>query len=227
MTEASPIIAGNSLSLNQPDTVGRPFSNVEVRLAPDTNEIQVRAPSVMKGYWNRPDETAKVLSTDGWLSTGDIGGFNDLGLLRIRGRIKEIIVTSTGEKVPPVDLELALETDPLFAQTFVVGEARPFISFITVLNFDEWKKLANKLGVDPHDKLALQSNTVRSAVLKRARAAAADFPHYALPRNVVLTLDPWTVDNGLLTPTLKLKRKPLNEKFAAQIEEMYLSHARA
>ena len=227
MTEASPIIAGNSLTLNQPETVGRPFPNVEVRLAPETHEIQVRAPSVMKGYWNRPDDTAKVLSPDGWLSTGDVGEFNELGLLRIRGRIKEIIVTSTGEKVPPVDLELALETDPLFAQTYVVGEARPFISFVAVLNVEKWKELAAKLGVAPNDQLALQSNAVRSAVLKRARAAAADFPHYALPRNVVLTLEPWTIENGLLTPTLKLKRKPLSEKFAAQIEEMYLSHARA
>ena len=227
MTEASPIIAGNSLTINQPETVGYPFPNVELRLAPETNEIQVRAPSVMKGYWNRPEDTAKVLSPDGWLSTGDVGEFNDAGLLRIRGRIKEIIVTSTGEKVPPVDLELALETDPLFAQTFVVGEARPFISFIAVLNTEEWKKLAAKLGVDPNDKLALQSNAVRSAVLKRARAAAAGFPHYALPRNVALTLEPWTIDNGLLTPTLKLKRKPLTDRFAAQIEEMYLSHARA
>lgn len=227
MTEASPIIAGNSLKLNQPDTVGRPFPNVELRLAPETNEIQVRAPSVMKGYWNRPEDTARVLSSDGWLSTGDVGEFNEEGLLKIRGRIKEIIVTSTGEKVPPVDLELALETDPLFAQTFVVGEARPFISFVAVLNIEEWKKLATKLDVDPNDKLALQSTAVRSAVLKRARAAAAGFPHYALPRNVALTLEPWTIDNGLLTPTLKLKRKPLNERFAAQIEEMYLSHARA
>ena len=227
MTEASPIIAGNSLTLNQPETVGRPFPNVEVRLAPETHEIQVRAPSVMKGYWNRPDDTAKVLSPDGWLSTGDVGEFNELGLLRIRGRIKEIIVTSTGEKVPPVDLELALETDPLFAQTYVVGEARPFISFVAVLNVEKWKELAAKLGVAPNDQLALQSNAVRSAVLKRARAAAAEFPHYALPRNVVLTLEPWTIENGLLTPTLKLKRKPLREKFAAEIEEMYLSHARA
>ena len=156
-----------------------------------------------------------------------MGEFNELGLLRIRGRIKEIIVTSTGEKVPPVDLELALETDPLFAQTYVVGEARPFISFVAVLNVEKWKELAAKLGVAPNDQLALQSNAVRSAVLKRARAAAAEFPHYALPRNVVLTLEPWTIENGLLTPTLKLKRKPLSEKFAAQIEEMYLSHARA
>lgn len=227
MTEASPIIAGNSQKFNQPDTVGKPFDNVEVRLAPDTHEIQVRGPSIMKGYWNRPEDTARVLSADGWLSTGDVGEFNDAGLLRIRGRIKEIIVTSTGEKVPPVDLELALETDPLFDQTYVVGEGRPFISFIAVLNPDEWKVLAEKLNVDPNDKLALKSPAVRSAVLKRARAAAAGFPHYALPRNVALTLEPWTIDNGLLTPTLKLKRTPLHARFAETIEQMYSAHDKA
>ena len=227
MTETSPIIAGNSLRINQPDTVGTIFPNLEVRLAPETHEIQVRGPSVMKGYWKRPEDTARVLSADGWLSTGDIGEFTKDGLLRIRGRIKEIIVTSTGEKVPPVDLELALETDPLFAQTFVVGEGRPFISFIAVLNPDEWKLLATKLNVDPNDHLAMSGAAVRSAVLKRARAAAADFPHYALPRNVTLTLEPWTIENGFLTPTLKLKRAPLTARFSQAIEEMYASHARA
>ncbi|MDY6010336.1 MAG: long-chain fatty acid--CoA ligase [Duodenibacillus sp.] len=227
MTEASPIIAGNSLRINQPDTVGEVFANVEVRLAPQTNEIQVRGPSVMKGYWGRPEDTARVLSEDGWLSTGDVGEFNEAGLLRIRGRIKEIIVTSTGEKVPPVDLELALETDPLFAQTYVVGEGRPFISLITVLNPEEWKDLAEKLSVDANDPNALALPAVRSAVLKRARRAAADFPHYALPRNVTLTLEPWTIENGFLTPTLKLKRGPLSKHFEQAIHDMYVAHAKA
>ena len=180
----------------------------------------------MKGYWNRPEDTAKVLSPDGWLSTGDVGEFNDAGLLRIRGRIKEIIVTSTGEKVPPVDLELALASDPLFAQTFVVGEARPFISFIAVLNTEEWKKLAAKLGVDPNDKLALQSNAVRSAVLKRARAAAAGFPHYPLPRNGALTLEPWTIHTGLLAPTPNLNHQPLHDRSPAPHEEQYATPTR-
>lgn len=227
MTETSPIIAGNSLRINQPETVGTIFPGLEVRLAPETHEIEVRGPSVMKGYWKRPEETARVLSPDGWLKTGDVGEFNDAGLLRIRGRIKEIIVTSTGEKVPPVDLELALETDPLFAQTFVVGEARPFIAFIAVLDPEEWKRLAKKLNVNPNDELAMKSPAVRSAVLKRARAAAAGFPHYALPRNVALTLEPWTIENGLLTPTLKLKRGPLSKRYAQTIEELYAAHARA
>lgn len=223
MTEASPIIAGNSLTLNQPDTVGIPIGT-EIRLAEQTREIQVRGPSVMKGYWNRPEDTARTFTEDGWLKTGDIGEYNETGLLRIRGRIKEIIVTSTGEKIPPVDLELAIETDPIFAQTYVVGDDRPFISLVTVLNPDEWKKLAATLNLNPEDPESLKTTAVRNALLRRAKAAASDFPHYALPRNVTAELEPWTIENGLLTPTLKLKRAPLHKKFAEQIEAMYASH---
>lgn len=220
MTECSPIIAGNSLTINQPDTVGVLFKNFELRLAPETHEIQVRGVSVMKGYWNRPLDTEKVLDKDGWLSTGDVGEINEHGLLRIKGRIKEIIVTSTGEKVPPVDLELALETDPLFAQTYVVGENKPFISCVAVLNPDEWKKLAAELKVSA-EEASLKLTSVRVALLKRIKAAAADFPHYALPRNVIPTLKPWTIENGFLTPTLKLKRTPLAQFFKKEIEEIY------
>ncbi len=226
MTEASPIIGGNSLSLNQPDTVGKPYPGMAWRLDPETKEIQVSGPSVMKGYWKRPEDTAKAFTEDGWLKTGDVGEINEAGLLRIRGRIKEIIVTSTGEKVPPVDLELALETDPIFAQTYVVGDDHPFISFITVLDPSEWKKLAASLNLDPADPAALKSNAVKAALLKRAKAAAADFPHYALPRNVTAVLEPWTIENGFLTPTLKLKRGPLKARFEREIEAMYAGHNR-
>ena len=223
MTEASPIIAGNSLTLNQPDTVGCLFKNLELRLAPETHEIQIRGSSIMKGYWKRPEDTARVLDADGWLSTGDVGEINEAGLLRIKGRIKEIIVTSTGEKVPPVDLELALETDPLFSQAYVVGENKPFISAVTVLNPEEWKKLAAELKVSANEA-SLKLTSVRAAILKRVKAAAADFPHYALPRKVLLTLKPWTIENGLLTPTLKLKRTPLAKFFKKEIDEIYEKH---
>ena len=226
MTEASPVIGGNWLGMNQPDTVGRPLPGMHWRLDPETKEIQVSGPSVMKGYWKRPEDTAKVFTEDGWLKTGDVGEINEAGLLRIRGRIKEIIVTSTGEKVPPVDLELALETDPLFAQTYVVGDDQPFISFITVLDATEWKKLADSLKLDPENPESLKSNAVKAALLKRAKAAASDFPHYALPRNVTAVLEPWTIDNGYLTPTLKLKRGPLKAHFAAEIDAMYAGHNR-
>ncbi len=223
MTEASPIIAGNSLTLNQPDTVGKLFPNLQMRLAPETHEIQIRGSSIMKGYWKRPEDTARVLDSEGWLSTGDVGEINETGLLRIKGRIKEIIVTSTGEKVPPVDLELALETDPLFSQAYVVGENKPFISAVTVLNPEEWKKLAAELKVSASEA-SLKLTSVRTAILKRVKAAAADFPHYALPRKVLLTLKPWTIENGLLTPTLKLKRTPLAKFFKKEIDEIYEKH---
>lgn len=223
MTEASPIIAGNSLTLNQPDTVGKLFPNLQMRLAPETHEIQIRGSSIMKGYWKRPEDTARVLDSEGWLSTGDVGEINETGLLRIKGRIKEIIVTSTGEKIPPVDLELALETDPLFSQAYVVGENKPFISAVTVLNPEEWKKLAAELKVSASEA-SLKLTSVRTAILKRVKAAAADFPHYALPRKVLLTLKPWTIENGLLTPTLKLKRTPLAKFFKKEIDEIYEKH---
>ncbi len=223
MTEASPIIAGNSLTINQPDTVGKLFSNLQMRLAPETHEIQIRGSSIMKGYWKRPEDTARVLDSEGWLSTGDVGEINESGLLRIKGRIKEIIVTSTGEKVPPVDLELALETDPLFSQAYVVGENKPFISAVTVLNPEEWKKLAAELKVSANEA-SLKLTSVRTAILKRVKTAAADFPHYALPRKVLLTLKPWTIENGLLTPTLKLKRTPLAKFFKKEIDEIYEKH---
>ena len=223
MTEASPIIAGNSRELNQPSTVGKPFVNVQVRLG-EGDEIQIKGPSIMKGYWNRPDATEAAFTEDGWLHTGDVGAFNAEGLLSIKGRIKEIIVTSTGEKVPPADLEGAIETDPLFAQCYIVGENRPYLSLIAVVEPEEWKAFAAECGVDPDDEASLSNAAVKTAALRRAKASAKDFPHYALPRAVVLTKEPWTIDNGLLTPTLKIKRGPLSKKFAETIAKLYSTH---
>lgn len=223
MTEASPIIAGNNRTLNQPNTVGKPFNNVEVRLG-ERDEIQIKGPSITRGYWNRPDATADAFTEDGWFRTGDVGGFNELGLLSIKGRIKEIIVTSTGEKVPPADLEAAIETDPLFSQCYVIGENRPYLSLITVVNPDEWASFAKSCGVDPADPASLDNPSVKTAALKRAKTAAGEFPHYALPRAVVLTQEPWTIENGLITPTLKLKRGPLSKKFANVIAQLYATH---
>ena len=223
MTEASPIIAGNNRTLNQPNTVGKPFNNVEVRLG-EGDEIQIKGPSITHGYWNRPDAAADAFTEDGWFRTGDVGGFNELGLLSIKGRIKEIIVTSTGEKVPPADLEAAIETDPLFSQCYVIGENRPYLSLITVVNPDEWASFAKSCGVDPADPASLDNPSVKTAALKRAKTAAGEFPHYALPRAVVLTQEPWTIENGLITPTLKLKRGPLSKKFANVIAQLYATH---
>ena len=223
MTEASPIIAGNCVELNQPDTVGKPFSNVEVRLG-ESSEIQIRGPSIMKGYWHRPEDTAAAFTKDGWLRTGDVGGFTAQGMLQIRGRIKEIIVTSTGEKIPPADLESAIETDPLFDQCWIVGENRPYLTLIAVVNPNEWTAFAESLKLDPKDPASLSAAAARTAALRRAKTAAADFPNYALPRAAILTTVVWTIENGLITPTLKLKRGPLGKKFAEDIARVYATH---
>mgnify|MGYP000708283481 FL=1 len=223
MTETSPIISVNRPGSNHPNTVGPALDNIEVRLG-DGDEIQVRGPSVMKGYWARPEDTAAAFTPDGWLKTGDIGEWTPEGMLRIKGRIKEIIVTSTGEKIPPADLESAIETDPLFAQTWVVGENRPYLGLVCVLEKNEWAALCAEEGLDPEDPASLSAARAKSSVLKRAKTAAGDFPHYALPRAVVLTQEPWTIESGLITPTLKLKRRKLAERFAEDVARIYATH---
>ena len=219
MTETAPVVSVNSPDDNDPACVGRALPGVEVRIG-DNRELQVRGPIVMKGYWKRPEDTAKILSADGWLGTGDQAEIIN-GRIYIRGRIKEIIVTSTGEKVPPGDLELALLADPLLEQTFVVGENRPFIACVAVLKRDEWQRLAADLGLSPQDADSLNHPSVHRAVLARIEKNTASFARYAVPRAVHLTLEPWTIENTFMTPTLKLKRNNLMAFFAQAIEGMY------
>ena len=219
MTETSPVVSGNGVDDNDPATVGRALAGFEVRIG-DNRELQVRGPSVMKGYWKRPEDTSRVLASDGWLSTGDQADIVS-GRIRIMGRIKEIIVTSTGEKVPPGDLELAIAVDPLFEQVFVVGENRPFIACVAVVNPAEWQRLAASLALDAGDPAALHHALVRKAAVARMEAQTRTFARYAMPRVVHLTLEPWTIENTLMTPTLKLKRNNLMARFTKEIDAMY------
>ena len=220
MTETAPIMSVNKVGDNHPQTVGPALVNIEVRVG-ENDELQMRGPSLMNGYWNRPADTKAVFTEDGWLRTGDQADIFSDGHIRIKGRIKEIIVTSTGEKVPPADLEQALESDHLVSQTMVVGENRPYIAALVVLNAQEWKKLATELKLDADDSLSLETRAARQAVLRRVKAAAAGFPNYAVPRQVRLFLEPWSIENGLMTPTLKLKRGPMRIRFADAIESLY------
>ncbi len=219
MTETSPVVAANSLDDNWPATVGHALDGVEVRVG-ENNELQVRGPGVMKGYWNRPDDTRAIMTEDGWLRTGDQAVIEQ-GRIRIAGRLKEIMVTSTGEKIPPADLELAIMSDPLFDQAMVVGENRSFVSAFVVLNKGLWEELAATLKVNAQDAASLQAVPVREALLKRIKEASKEFPYYAVPRAVWATLDPWTIENGLITPTLKLKRNALHARLATDIEAIY------
>jgi long-chain acyl-CoA synthetase len=204
LTEASPIVSVNLLDRNDPASIGMPLPGVEVKLG-EKDVLLVRGPNVMQGYWRNPEATAKVLRPDGWLDTGDQARMKD-GFIYITGRIKEIIVLGNGEKVPPVDMELAIQLDPLFDQALVVGEGKPFLSALLVLNPAQKEKLGK---VD--DK----------AIVNRVGAQLKGFPGYAQIRKVALLDEPWTVDNGLLTSTMKPKRPMILDKYEDRIEEMY------
>ncbi|WP_315751250.1 MULTISPECIES: AMP-dependent synthetase/ligase [unclassified Bradyrhizobium] len=215
MTETSPVVSVNTPDDNDPRTVGRALPGIEVRIG-DNDELMVRGPNVMLGYWHRPEETALTREADGWLHTGDQARI-DSGRITITGRIKDILVTSTGEKIAPADLETAILTDPLFEQAIVIGENRPFLTAIVVLNAKGWAEQQARLAA--HGQ---RGNEAEAASLLRhiARAAKA-YPSYATPKAVHWTLEPWTVQEGLITPTLKNKRPAIERSFAKEIEAIY------
>lgn len=220
MTETSPVISVNTPGSNHPDTVGPKVQNLEVRLSSE-GELQVKGPSVMQGYWKREDATRDIFTEDGWLKTGDLAEITPSGHIKITGRIKEIIVTSTGEKIPPNDLESAICSDRLFSQVMVVGDDRPFIAALAVVNPDAWKTLCEELGLDPDNPASLVSKEATAAALRRIKKAASGFPNYGVPRQIRLYSEAWTIDNGLLTPTLKLKRRVVYNKFKDDVDAMY------
>ncbi len=219
LTETSPVLSVNPLEDNVPASVGLPLRNVEVRIGED-EELLVKSPGAMLGYWNNHAATARVIDSDGWLHTGDQARIED-NHIYITGRIKDILVLSNGEKVPPSDMEMAITLDPLFEQAIVVGEGRPYLTALVVLNADLWPGLAQECGLDPMSYASLQDAGLNSLLLGRIKGALADFPGYAKIRRISVQLEPWTIDNGLLTPTLKLKRAQVIERNLGAIETMY------
>jgi len=222
MTECSPVAAANRPGDNLPASVGTALPDVQLRIG-EHNALMIKGPNVMLGYWNNPDATRAILSADGWLNSGDTARVDEKGHVFITGRLKEIIVLSNGEKVPPVDIEVAITRDPLFEQVLLLGEGKPYLTVMTVLNADQWKKLCAEEGLDPFPAAA-GSKRVEEVLRIRIAAQMKEFPGYAQVRRVAVTLDAWTVENGLLTPTMKLKRSKVMEKFNAEIDKMYAGH---
>ena len=220
LTEYCPIISISHCEGNHPETVGLPIRNCEVR-AGENDELQVRGPSVMSGYWNKPKETAETFTADGWLKTGDQVDLSDGGRVRIKGRIKEIVVTSTGEKISPVDLEFAIQEDHIFDQVMIVGEARPYITALVVVNDALFTQLCEEVGVDPKADDHNNNRDLRARLVKRIRHAAKHFPQYGVPRNIYILREHWTPENGLLTPTMKMRRRQILERFAEEVESLY------
>ena len=222
-TEASPVICGNRPDDNVPASVGRPLPGVEVKLGTG-DALMVKGPNVMLGYWNNPRATADVLGVDGWLNTGDIARIDAQGRVYITGRLKEIIVLSNGEKISPMDVEAAIVRDSLIEQVMLLGEGKPYLSVVAVLNADQWKKVCGEHGFDAASPEAAGSKAVEELLLARIGARMKAFPGYAQVRRVTASLEPWTVENGILTPTMKVKRAKVMEKFNAEIDAMYAGH---
>lgn len=223
MTETSPIACGNSLENNFPDSVGKPIRNVQVKLGPQ-NALLVKGPNVMMGYWKNPEATAAMIDADGWLNTGDIAHISETGHVYITGRLKEIIVLSNGEKIPPADMEAAILNDPLIDQVMVCGEGKPYLVALAVLNPVVWPQVAAKVGVRPDMPESLKDSNVEAKVLRRIARNISSFPGYAKVHRVLLLTAPWNIDNGLLTPKLSLKRNKVVEMFGKEIEELYKGH---
>jgi long-chain acyl-CoA synthetase len=195
---------------------------VEVRIG-DKNALMIKGPNVMLGYWNNEEATRAMIGDDGWLNSGDTARIDEGGHVFITGRLKEIIVMSNGEKIPPVDIEAAISRDTLFEQIMLIGEGKPYLSVLAILQNDQWKKLAAEKGVAP-DAKSLREPSVEKLLLARIAFQMKEFPGYAQVRRITASLDPWTVENGLLTPTLKLRRSRVMEKFQAELDQMYSGH---
>ena len=222
LTETSPVACANSPGDNSPASVGKAVPGVEVRIG-DKNALMIKGPNVMLGYWNNEEATRAMIGADGWLNSGDTARIDEGGHVFITGRLKEIIVMSNGEKIPPFDIEAAISRDTLFEQVMLIGEGKPYLSVLTTLRHAQWNKLAAEHGF-PAAASTLQDPAVEKLLLARIAAQMKEFPGYAQVRRIAATLDAWTVDNGLLTPTLKLRRSRVMEKFQAELDQMYTGH---
>jgi long-chain acyl-CoA synthetase len=222
LTETSPVVSANSLNNNDPRSVGTPLQDVEVRIG-EHNELLVRSPGVMLGYWDNPKATAEIIDKEGWLHTGDQARIEQKRIY-ITGRIKEIIVLANGEKIPPAEMETAIGADHLFDQVMVIGEGRPYLSALIVLNPEHWAKLAYNLNLNPHQEESLKNPAVIEYALRQIEKHTRHFPGYAHIRQVALTLEHWTVENGLATATLKARRKQVMQHYHREISNLYEGH---
>ncbi len=210
LTETSPIISANPLTDNIPASVGVPLPGVEVKVG-EKDELLTRSPSVMLGYWNNQEATNGTIDSDGWLHTGDKAKIENNHIF-ITGRIKEIIVLSNGEKISPSDMELHIALDPLFEQAMVIGEGKPFLSALVVLDH----KSCERYGIKPNN-----SEETQQIVLRQITKRIDGFPGYAKIQKAVVIQEPWTVENGMITPTMKMRRRLISEKHESKIAALY------
>ncbi len=222
LTETTAVLTVNTPQAQKIGTVGRPAPGFTIRIA-DDGEVLAKGPGIFQGYWANPDATAEVLDDDGWFHTGDIGELDDDGFLRITGRKKEIIVTAGGKNVAPLVLEDAIRSHPLVSQAMVVGDGRPFIAALVTIDpefFEAWARQHGKEGTiaDLVDDPDLQAEIQQAIDAANALVSKAE----AVRAFRILPVD-FTIEGGELTPTLKVKRRIVSERYADAIASIYES----
>ncbi len=221
LTETSPVIAANRPGAVRLGTVGQPYPGVDVRID-DSGEILARGPNIMKGYWNRPEATAETVDDEGWLHTGDVGEIDRDGFLRITDRIKNLIVTAGGKNIAPQPMENAAAMSPYVAQAVMIGDRRPFPSLLVVPDFENLGTWAAGQGIDASDPARLAADPRVKELLERETLGRLDgFAHYELPKKVAILPEELTIESGMLTPTLKVKRRVIEERYGDVIEDLY------
>jgi long-chain acyl-CoA synthetase len=223
LTETSPAVTLNSPWKVRFGSVGTPLPGTEVKLA-DDNELLIRGPQVMLGYYNAPEETAMVLR-DGWFSTGDIAKIDEEGYVYIVDRKKEIIVTSGGKNIAPQPLENELRMDKYISQACVYGDRKPYLVAILTPNLERLIKMGHEEGIEYLDVEDLVANQqVQKRYAHRVQLINDKLPSYQTIKKFILLPRDFSVDGGELTPTLKLKRKVIYSKYQDRIERIYLNN---
>ncbi|HJU64419.1 MAG TPA: long-chain fatty acid--CoA ligase [Gemmatimonadaceae bacterium] len=220
LTETSPVICCNRPGAFRIGTVGQPVKGVEVMIAPD-GEILTRGPHVMKGYFNKPEETREAIDREGWLHTGDIGVLED-GFLRITDRKKDIIVTAGGKNIAPQPIENQIKTNKYVSQAVVIGDKRKYPVVLVVPNFEQlekWAKLKNLLWTDRRQLLA--HPMVKAKMEKEVLSKLSGLASFETPKRVGLLEQDFSIDSGELTPTLKVKRRVIDQRYKAMVDTLY------
>ena len=221
LTETSPVTNVNTFENFRIGTVGKAVPGTEIRIASD-GEIRVRGPQVMKGYFNRPEETAEAIDEEGWFKTGDIGELDEDGFLRITDRKKDIIVTAGGKNIAPQPIENHVKLDPFIEQAVMVGDRRPFPSILVVPDFEQLNQWAAAGDIDVSDPGALLRDAKCQEFLGgRVRGSLAGLAGFETPKKTAFLATPFTIEDGTLTPTQKVRRRTVEERHGALIESLY------
>lgn len=227
LTETSPVIALNNPDMHRMGAVGKPLPNIELKLASD-GELLVRGPSVFSGYWQKPAANAESFDSEGWFLSGDIARFDDDGFLYITDRKKELLKTSGGKLVAPQPIENKLKNSVMIAQVALVGDKHKFISALISPNFTALEGWARHAGIETADRMALVSDSrIVSLYAEVVREANSGLANFETIKRFRLVADEWSQDSGELTPSMKLKRRVINAKYAAEIGELYADEATA